>query len=240
MPTNTIENEQEVSQLSFEESEADFKPSLLCVGTVGEVGDAKISESEQYVVQPIKIEALDAGKSQTVYFLYRPEWLTAGFKPHSLKKTNKGAHFVYSKNIASKDSLSVLRGLAGTKEGFNDLANQLLRLPVVAGTGGPTMEAVTDTLRDFFAGNEDNEGQARKIGYELRQQATKVEGEFYTNEKGEQKQRYARENRYNLQSFWDVTTENLKRMKAKAEKSPVDEDSGKKKTIFTFGSELPF
>lgn len=206
----------------FREAEASEKPTLLCVGTVGEVEDAHISKSEDYVVQPIKIEALDAGRNQTLYLLYRPEWLTRSFNPASMKDEHPGPFFVYGKNIATKDGYSNLRGLAGSQEAFVSLAKQLIG--ITANDEGPNMEAVTKVLRDFFAANVDAEGNSRKIGYELRQQQTKTDE---VDEDG--KAIYLRENRYEVKSYFDVTEKGLATAKRRAERS-----NGKVK--FTFAS----
>ena len=210
MNTTTTEN-----SLTFASAEAKAMPTLICVGTVEEVGNAKVSSSEKYIVQPIKIAGLDAGRSQTVYFLYRPEWLVAGFSPRKLKEQDASAHFVYSKNIAGEDDLSVLHGLAGSEKKFEALAHELLSLPVDTEIGGPTMESVEATLRTFFANNVGPDGNAQKIGYILQQDSEKT-GEVNPDTG---KAVYIKKKGYKLDIFFEVTVKNLKAKAAYAAKS---------------------
>jgi hypothetical protein len=209
--------------LTFPKAEARPKPTLICVGNVTEVGDGYISgkSGTDYVVIPITIEALDGGKRAKVYFTHRPEWLTAGFKPYLLQREAPGAYFVYSKNISSEDEFSLLRGLAGSEEAFVQLSTILLNLEVDPEIGGPNPETTTAALRAFFEGNVGSDGQPVRVGYELRQQRTKV-----LDENGEAvidpetgKPMYVNENRYNVASFWDVTEKTVSKATNRASRS---------------------
>jgi hypothetical protein len=217
--TTYTEDEQ---QFTFAETQASEKPDLICAGTVTKVGDAHISSSEKYIVIPIDVEPVDAGRKLRIQFCYRPEWLTIGFKPYELEKTDTSAHFVYKKNIADSENFSVLRGLAGSKAAFAKLANILLHLPVAGdGTNGPAMEDVADALRTFFEGNVDDAGQPVLIGYRLSQESTKTD-ETEVGEDGKVRNIYLRENRYGLNRnnpFWDVTSSGIKKQISYAEKS---------------------
>lgn len=189
-------------------------PTLICVGQVNsdDVGEAKVSESGQYIVQPIKISALGAGKSHTVYFLYRPEWFNPDFRPDQLKQQEGGesAHFVYAKNINARGSISTLKGLAGSQKAFDRLAGMVLSLG-----GEPTMAQVTETLKSFFETNINNEtGSPALIGYVLTQQQTR------TDEKDEAgKTIKILENRYEVGNFFEVSEKTLAKYRKAAEGS---------------------
>lgn len=222
-------NNSDTDNFSFTPTEAAEKPTLLCVGTVGEIEEAHLSKSENYVVQPINLNALDAGRNIKLYFLYRPEWFTRGFNPATLKADQPGAHFVYGKNIANKDNLSNLRGLAGSNEAFVKLATILTS--ITSDPTGPSMEDVTEALVEFFEGNVDSEGQPKKIGFELRQQMTKTDE--INEETG--KNVYVRENRYEVKAFFDVTKKSLDGAVRRASNS-----DGKVKMTYSVGDPTPF
>jgi hypothetical protein len=215
------ETETDNQPTGFAEASAKRMPTLICVGTVGEVGEGHLSKPNEdgvsnYIVQPISIEPLDAGRSTKVQLLYRPNWFVPGFQPETLKELDggEGMHFVYGRNINSRGSISVLRGLTGSPETFKDLAVQLLSLDVPQGADGPSIEDVQKTLTDFFEGNVDASGEKVKFIYELRQQYTK------TNElNAEGKPIYLAENRYQLQQIMDFNEKNLKSQRIRAEKS---------------------
>lgn len=223
----TTYTENENDQLTFAEPQAAEKPDLICAGTVTGVGEAKISASGKNVTIPIDVEAVDAGRKVRIYFNFRPNWLTVGFKPGELEKADSAAHFTYKKNIADKEGYSVLRGLCGSKAAFARLANILLHLPVTENEfgeeliTGPAMEDVADALREFFANNVDEQGQPVLIGYMLSQEKTKTD-ETEVDENGKVRNIYQRENRYGLNRnnpFWDITSGGIKKMTVKAEGS---------------------
>ena len=220
--TNTEE------MLGFTRAEASPMPTLICVGVVGAVGEGKISSTEKYIVQPIDVEGLDAGRNQRVYWLYRPEWLVKGFKPSKLKEVDEGAYFVYSKNIDSEDAFSVLRGLAGSQQAFERISNALLRLPVAPGTNGPSIQDVEETLREFFNDNLVN-GEPARIGYILQQDAVKTDEVDETTGKNI----YMRTKRYKVLDWFDVTMKNLKFQANRANKSEG-------RLRYTYSNEVPF
>lgn len=190
------------------------KPDQICVGRVTEVKDAYVSKSEKYYVVPISIEALDAGKSTKLYFLFRPEWmaqLSTG-ELLRLREEDKGAHFVYSKNIATSEEgkKSHLQGLAVTSDGFNQLASRLIDLGVEAVSETPTL--VSDVLRTYLL----DENGDRNIGYVLTQQTEK------TDEIGENgKNIYVPTKNWEVASYFEVSDKNIDRMTKKAEKNPA-------------------
>lgn len=218
-------------------------PTLGCVGRVTEVGDVVVSKSEKYLVLPISIEPFGAGKKQTAYPCFRPEWLRAGFDPDTalydpetaeeLSEGGKSAHFVYEKNIRAPrgaSSVSTLRGLAGSDAAFDTLANALLTIP----SGDlETEEALTKfigdltkTFKSFFRNNKGPDGQPRKFIYILVQQKTDT-GEVEPildeagNDTGRTRKIYVLENRYEISNFLDFTQKNVDKMIARAKKNEV-------------------
>lgn len=220
----------QTKQSGFKTPEAKPRPTLFCIGYVGEVGDGHLSSSEKSLVNQINIEAVDAGTPIRAYFCYRPEWLVPGFDPAVYKDVEDGASaiFSYEKNIVSGESNSLLRGLAGSQEAFEKLATALQALPVEPGDDGPSLEAVDGVLRSFFENNTEADGSPKRIGYTLVQQTSDT-GE--TDENG--KKIYRREPYYKISSYWDVTEKNIKAKVKMATKEP-----DKKKVTFEAG--VPF
>lgn len=228
--TNVLDNE----DVYFpKEASAQRLPTLICLGYVGEVGEAKISKSEYYVTVPVSITALEAGRSTKTYFSVIPEWLTRGFNPATLDDRKKaeggnGTAFVYSKNIAGKNGLSLLQGVAGSKEKFGQLVGQLVKLPIIEGTDGPALEDIGETLREFLLNNVGADGEPQKFLYELKQQATDS-GEV--DEDG--KRIWVLENRYNVQAYYEFNEANVKKQTARCAKNPET-------TKLTFSEGVPF
>ena len=244
------------------------KPSLYCVGVVTEVGNGHLSDSQHYMVIPIKISAKDAGKDTTVNFLYQPNWFTKNFNTilnlRSFKEefmTEKGnlggAAWVYStyiNNISDNEkAVSMLRGLCGSFAKFEELSNALLNLPVPEGSDGPSVDDVTETLRDFLENNMDQNGEHMLIGYVLEQESKR------TNEVNPEtgKTVYVRTKRYiiptptfdtaryNKVTFWDVTRKNITHFTNDAEKSEIKdkatgEGTGEFYRKMTFTELVPF
>jgi len=129
-------------------------PKLNCLGYVGSVGEAKISQSGVYIVQPITIEPTQGGKKGFVNFLYRPEWLRPGFNPASLKAEENGNSLftVYKMHVAGTNNLSTLAGIAGSDANFNLLAGQLQA--AIEGVDDANVPAtVTAILQEFISEN---------------------------------------------------------------------------------------
>lgn len=217
----------ETEKKQFDSVESAPKPTLVCVGTVGEIEDGYIASSGKYIVQPVNINALDSGKNQKIFVLYRPEWFVEGFKVKALKEAEgerKGAHFVYAKNIRDDDEMSTLRGLSGSEEAFENLMDAILNTPVNDTTGVPNLEDVTETFRTFFANNKDENGELVKVGYVLQQQRTKTDETTTAVKNGVEVTVpvYRLENRYTLankNAFFDATVKNLQKWENRAAKS---------------------
>jgi len=200
--------------LEFNTAEPREMPKLHCVGTVTEVGEPKIGASGKYISQPIKVTAEGTGTDARLWLIYRPDWLTVGFKPDSLKDQDGGkfAHKMYCKLIAAEDQISFLEGLAGSPERFSDLSTRILSLPVASGTDGPDMDAVAETLREFFNNNLEEDGSPKKVVYTLKQQkqGIKQEDGSYIN----RNTKY-----YEVERFHFYTDATLKRLANKSAKS---------------------
>ena len=188
----------------FAEAKVSKLPALSCVGTVEEVGEGKLSSTENYVVQPISIRATGPGRSITFRILYRPEWFEPTFDPNSLEEYGpEGSKMlaVYRKNIAAKGGIAALKGLAGSEENYVKLAKALLTAQ------DKSIEGVRETLRTFFSEND------VEVGYVLKQRKDKV-GE---DENG--KGIYELANGYEVGEFYFPTAENLKKQVQRANRS---------------------
>jgi len=208
-------NTESSESYAFGVADAQMKPRLACIGYVSEVGEGHISQSGYYVVQPVRLEALDAGQSTKVQVLYRPEWLTHTFKPKTLKdgdEQTQKSHFVYQKNIRVNSGISVLQGLCGTDEAFGDFMNKTARLPKAEGTEGPSIEDVQKCWTEFFDGNRNADGTPAQVGYILRQRRTKSDE---VDENG--KPVYILEDGYEVESFFYVNDKTIGQLRRRAE-----------------------
>lgn len=234
MSTQTTIEQDEQSTYFPPEASAQRLPTLICLGYVSDVGEAKVSKSEYYVTMPVSIEALEAGRSTKTYFTTIPEWLTRRFNPaNSLDYRKKaeggnGTGFVYSKNIAGKNGPSLLQGVTGTREAFGRLFSQFVNLPIPEGTDGPALEDIGETLRSFLLGNLGSDGEPQKFIFELKQQATDS-GEVDDNGK----KIWVLENRYNVDKFYEFNEANVKKQLARCAKNPET-------TKLTFSEGVPF
>jgi hypothetical protein len=196
-----------MSQSSFGFAEASVQklPSLACIGYVDVVADGKVSESGKYIVQGITLRGFGPSRGCSTNLLYRPEWISATFNPDSLNEFgDEGQKMlaVYRRNIAVRDGISALKGLAGSEERYQALAQKLLTLPAV------TEATVSDVLKEFFSGDQ------FEIGYVLRQRKNKT-GE--TDENG--KDVYELTNGYEVQEYFFVTKANIEKLQKRAARS---------------------
>lgn len=190
----------------FQEATVQKIPSLAVIGRVSEVGEGKLSASQNYVVQPVKLEGTGAGRNAAVYWLYRPDWLEAGFDPASLEQygdEGRSMTHVYRRNIAVKGGISTLKGLAGSDAAFGTLAGTII------GLSDKSIVNVQNALREFLTvTNEDVQ-----IGYVLKQRKDKAG----TDDDG--KAIYELANGYEVNEFFFVTAENIKKLKQRAARS---------------------
>lgn len=216
-------------QLGFASATVDKLPTIACVGYVDEVGEGKVSKSEVYINQPIKIRGNGANRSVTKYLLYRPEWLVPGFNPDTIKESGDGARgmlFVYQSNIIpgrGAKKISALQGLCGSEERFNELANRLLTAsyPETGDNATPEETAaatsaliaqVRSILHQFLVVEG---GEAVPVGYQMIQEK---EDTGDVDEKGK-KVKVATE-RYTLGDFFYPTEQKLKNLRSFAQHQP--------------------
>lgn len=186
------------------------------MGRVVEVGETGISKNSGiYLTTKIVIAPYGASNIPTYqYFCHRPEWLVEMTQKDLqeleeqvvvLDNGEKKYPFgTYQRNIHSRDKFSTLRGLAGSEEAFNEISSQLIE----AGPTAPA-ETINKILADFLLSDD-----ALPFGYILKQKWEK------TGEKDENgKDIYIAVPGYNLDSWFDPTPENLKKLEKKAEKS---------------------
>lgn len=196
----------QTSFAGFQEAAVQKIPSLAVIGKVSEVQDGKLSQSANYVVQPVKLEGSGAGRNATVFLLYRPEWLRAGFDPSSLEQygdEGRSMTHVYRRNIAVKGGISTLKGLAGSDEGFGTLASQII------GLADNSIANVQNVLREFLTVTNEQV----QIGYVLKQRKDKA------GEDDNGKTIYELANGYEVGEFFFVNAENIKKLKQRAARS---------------------
>lgn len=242
------------------------KPSLICVGTVTEVENGYLSDSENYYVIPVKISGLDASRDFTVNILYQPQWFTKEFNTivniREFKNENtgdkgylKGSAWVYSTYINfigdpekyGDKSVAYLRGLCGSEAKYVELADRLFNLEVPEGSEGPSVEDVTECMREFLENNQGADGTPMRIGYILEQEQ-KDSGE--TDDNGRKiyvgtKNMVLPTNQRFHPAFFDVNAKQVKFYTKKAEKSETKDKVTKEPTGFfrykmMFTEEVPF
>jgi len=194
----------------FRAAEADALPKLACLGYVEKLGEGKITQKGVYHMQTIHIAPMESGKKGVVNFLYVPEWLDAGFNPATLKEEadGKALYFLYGKNIMSRQSMSVLQGIAGSEENFNTLSYNLIT------TEDKSPEGIQAVLQNFF--NE----VGPTIGYVLQQRREKT-GEVDENGKAI----YELQPGYEVGSFFHPTD---------SEKARIAKQAANGKLVVTF------
>ena len=128
----------------FQKPNAEKKNTLICVGTMESFGTVAASKTEgsPYYMEEVKIRP--SGGSQAAKF--RLMWDPAFFAPtFNVKRLTKSSEFVYKKNIASLDGPSLLEGLCGSAEAFEDL-----QAAFTSEDADLTPEGIDNILRDFF------------------------------------------------------------------------------------------
>lgn len=210
------------TQPKFREASARRMPTLACIGSVAAIGTGKISGSGKYIVQPIELGSLEAGKDLRLNFLYKPEWLSPGFDPDSLEEVEGGDSMlsVYRRHISGRGALSNLSGIAGTDERFEALSGALLSQEPV------TVEGTEQILNDFFFGQD---AEDVTIGYIAKQQSTRTDDIDPKTGKNV----YVLENRYEVSSFFRFDEKTIKSLANRANKS-----NGKFRLTFEAG--VPF
>lgn len=226
------EEVQEQEEFSPEGVGVDFLPTLSCVGYITAVPEGKISNSQNYLVQPVEITAEGAGTDTKVWITYRPEWFAKGFDPRVLKGMQGGGEFLYGQHVAHKENLATLPALAGSKENYRILYPRLCAFTdIFEDNPEQYLEKFSKTLRDFI------HEYRPKVGYVLTQTSRKT-GEV--NEKG--KAVYELTKFRNVTRYFYVTEENLKNERKLAQKTAQKISKGRKVRPYyvTFDEGQPF
>ena len=113
--------------MAFKSVSAPEMPNIACIGEVTSIEDTKVSKKGVYNVTPISITPRGGGFPSKLYFLSRPEWLAPDFTPDVDLEGQKGAQFVYSRNIQNYKGKgpAVISGLAGSQERADKLIDEI-------------------------------------------------------------------------------------------------------------------
>jgi hypothetical protein len=215
--------------MSFAKMEAKGMPTQANAASVGQVGPVAPGKNEGiYLVCPIKLDAYDSGRGETVYFCFRPEWFTEAFqkevaeaaslekyfednygdqtytKNNEEKNVAKSFSFVYQSNIANGDNNSLLQCLFPEETDFDNFCAAVLELNIDAAE--PDLEKLNEFLTEALGG--------RKIGFIQKQAQIK------TDKIGENgKPVYMKDNKYKIASYFPITEAKVKQMQKSAAKS---------------------
>jgi len=195
----------EATQKLYKEIQAQKMPNLICTGQISEIGETHVSKSGNYIVTEVKLVADGAGRNTSVYLCVRPEWFVKGFDPSTIfDEFGKGVDFVYRTHFDNrKKTVSYLRGLIGSEEGFVQFRNNTL----------------LDSAEEFDNNTFNAALRAAvttSVGYVMKQDADKIVEE---DEDGNAQVSYIRNENYKLDRMFYPTKEELKRQRNYAEKS---------------------
>lgn len=117
--------------------------SLASFGTLNKPKyNEETGQKSTYYNEEVKIKGVTPCPDNKVRLLWRPEWFTKAFNPQTL---DKGALFVYKRNIASIGEASFLEGLCGGEENLDVLSDMCKDLGEA-----PEPEAVHAVLAGFL------------------------------------------------------------------------------------------
>lgn len=192
--------------MSFRKPNARLKNTLVCVGTLGSFGDVVQSKTEgsPYYMESVEIRPSGDGQKTKFRLLWAPEFFGSDFDPSGL---DKGQTFVYKKNISSLDGPSLLEGLCGSAEEWENLQEAVTSL----GTE-PDADSVHEVLSTFLG----NLGPVPFI-YTMKQER-KVDG-TKENDKGETVKRYIAGEYYEVDEIQHLTEKNVKALVRRVEKN---------------------
>ena len=130
--------------MAFKKPSCRKKDTLVCVGTLGSFGSLVQSKTEGSPYYMEKVEIKPGGDSLKASFrlLWEPRYFGSDFDPSTL---DKGQTFVYKKNIASLDNQSLLEGLSGDNDTWEQLQEAIVGLG-----DDPDADSVHDLLAEFF------------------------------------------------------------------------------------------
>jgi hypothetical protein len=233
----------------FKRPAAPDMPNLVCIGRVGHVHEAKLTQAEDFVNQRIDIVPEGNGRSASVFMIYRPEWFDANFDPieaftltdaereareavkagattydsaayESAKFKYKAGRFYADHFLAPEDSGQISTLEAlGGSPEGREALETLLLEAADKTEGAIDMDEVQQILADFVRENNP------LLGYRLVQQSTRTDGP-------DGRAVYVKGSRYEIGSFFYPTEKAIKSFIRSCNNS-----KGKSKMTF---EELPF
>ena len=187
-----------------------LKP-IACLGTLTNqsIGEAKESASGNYWVQKILIKGIAGSPDAYINLTYHPDWLAKDF--NAAEYFGEGnSDFLYRKSIYDPKGSSVLQGIAGSRDKFTELLDDLIALPEV------TLDNVRNVLHDFACRHE-----GEKIGfYKTQKREKQADGQYVDVENYEAGQRW-----------WFTDEKGLERVEMSIDKGDV---------IGGFDTSIPF
>lgn len=200
----------------FNKATAPKLPRLVCIGTVSEIGETKVSDSGNYNVTKIKLSGLQGSRDFTFSLLTRPEWLDSAYSPDEALAGDNGATYVYSKNISPPIGRGIghLEGLAGSEEEAGKLIDAIFSASVEMGDGSDKYRGVPDEALDAALQKFAIE---KTVGYVLKQ---KEEETGLLD--GDGKKQRVRTANYELDQLFFPTPEAIERFKKTAAKKSDD------------------
>lgn len=202
----------------FAKMEASAMPALACAGKISEVGAVAPSKGGVYLTVPIKIDAYDAGRAQTMYFTFRAEWFTekfhkdvatagsinkyfnANYSDQNYEKDGKEKNvatsftFVYASNFRNEDGTAFLQNIFHDEEEFAKFAAAAFAADI--DPIEPDCAVITKLLQEHLTD--------RKVGYFLRQKQIKTDA---IDENG--KAVYLKDKNYEIKNYFPITSEKL-------------------------------
>lgn len=167
------------AQSAFALPGADKLPTLLCSGTLEEIGDPTVSSKQQYYIVRLRIKGAGTSRDTRPMLLLRPDWFRPGYNPD---EAAAGESFVYRNTIAASPTdkrVPTLLGLCGEDEAaYIDLSNRLFSAVAGIPRNGAgefdedaEIQTVVGVMRDLLADEDHPFG--KHLGYQLRQQVKK-------------------------------------------------------------------
>ena len=169
--------------MPVEEATIEKLPRVACIGTVTEVEDASLTNSEKYQKLPIRFTGIQNGLDMTLYFLFRTEWFQ-GSGSGGLDKSSKAVYKNHMRNSRGNANLQRLLG-----EKFGQVIEEI-----------DSVAAKTDLTPILIGKVIAKHTVGQRFLYSLQQQTTKLDD-------GSR----ALEDRYEFRSFELATADALKR-----------------------------
>lgn len=166
-------------------------PDLACQGFIKKVGNVKLSDKGVYHVLPIEVEGKYAARDGVFFFIFEPRWFGASFDPEVLKDEldSQGRPIKYRMYLSNINGEGRPSALVSLlHEDFEAFSDELTE-------EDPTPEGIADLLREVLTG--------REVLYIMKQSKDSETGALM--------------DRYNIQSFYAPTTENVEYLQKQAD-----------------------